>query len=138
MLYDDEFNLYLDNDNSKNKKIATKVLSDMKTDLNKIVYKQEYKIKGKKPTIIEYYASGDIGSVIRDAITGIKYKNTLVGSGDEDLFFKIRICGLDKLENPAFYFNSPEDYEKHSRSILDISIKNNWYEKYQRRISMKQ
>jgi len=138
MIYDDEFNLYFENDNNKSKKIATKVLSDMKTDLNKIVYKQEYKITGKKPTIIEYYASGDMGTVIRDAITGIKYKHSLVGSGDEDLFFKIRIPGLDRIENPVFYFNSPEDYEKHSRSMLDISIKNNWYEKYQRRISMKQ
>ena len=138
MPYDD-LNLYLENDNitSNNKIVAKKTLSDMKTDMNKTVYKQMYQISGKKPSIIEYYASGDIGSVIRDAITGIKYKNSLVGSGDEDLFFKIRIPGLDRLENPAFYFNSPEDYEKHSRNILDISVKNDWYEKYQRRIEMK-
>jgi hypothetical protein len=57
--------------------------------------------------------------------------------GDEDLFFKIRISGLDRLENPAFYFNSPEDYEKHSRTLLDFSVKNDWYEKYQRRIEIK-
>jgi hypothetical protein len=142
MPYVDDFNLYaLENDNNitdKNKKIAKKVLSDMKIDVNKIVYKQEFRIKGKKPTIIEYYASGDMGTVIRDAVTGIKYKKSLVGSGDEDLFFKIRISGLDRIENPVFYFNSPEDYEKHSRTLLDVSIKNNWYEKYQRRISMKQ
>ena len=138
MPYDD-LNLYLDNDNitSNNNKVAKKTLSDMKTDTNKTVYKQMYQISGKKPSIIEYYASGDIGSVIRDAITGIKYKNSLVGSGDEDLFFKIRISGLDRLENPAFYFNSPEDYEKHSRTILDISLKNDWYDKYQRRIEIK-
>jgi hypothetical protein len=138
MTYEDEFNLHLENDNitSKSKKIAKKVLSDMKMDTNKTVYKQEFQIPGKKPTIIEYYASGDMGTAIRDAITGIKYKKSLVGSKDEDLFFKIRICGLDRVENPTFYFNSPEDYEKHSRTLLDVSIKNNWYENYQRTIEM--
>lgn len=137
MPYEEEFNQYLENEiiTSKSKKIAKKVLTDMKTDTNKVVYKQEFQIPGKKPTVIEYYASGDMGTAIRDAITGIKYKKSLVGSLDEDLFFKIRICGLDRVENPTFYFNSPEDFEKHSRTLLDVSIKNNWYEKYQRRLS---
>ena len=44
--------------------------------------------KISKKIMIEYYSSGPIGSYIRNAFTGL-YTKDMVGSKNEDLYFKI-------------------------------------------------
>jgi hypothetical protein len=63
---------------------------------------------------LSVYASGDIGSNIRDAISGRYYKSK-VGSQDEDYFFKVRITnGLFKTKggSTTLFFESPGIFQK--------------------------
>jgi hypothetical protein len=92
--------------------------------INNIFNGREY-----KSVNIEIYLSSDTGCRIRDAITG-KYSEHLVGSKEEDLYFKahveVTIAGYS--QGSAFYA-SPEDYERHQFTILPSETKQKWYEK---------
>lgn len=83
----------------------------------------------KKLHRIEYYSSGGEGTRIRDAQTG-NYTNHLVGSKDEDLYFKIRMSGKsdDRIGVTVFY-DSPEHYERHHHEKLSEGIKESWLKK---------
>ena len=68
-----------------------------------------------KRTKIELYASGGVGSQIRDAETG-EYYSYKVGSLDEDLFFKISISTgecKNQLGSHTFFYNSPQQWMAH-------------------------
>ena len=82
-----------------------------------------------KNVSIETYTSGDIGSRIRNAVTGHRYEYK-VGSSAEDYFFKVKnVSGtLSKGSNYLFY-DSPEQYANHQYIILDQNIKEKWYKK---------
>jgi len=60
-------------------------------------------IHGKKKNTIELYSSGDIGSNIRDALTGQHYSYK-VGSKDEDSFFKVCIITGEVKNNRRIFF----------------------------------
>lgn len=70
---------------------------------------------------------------IRCATTGI-YHSFYVGKSDENLFFKVRFVngetGSSKYGND-FYYNSPEEYERHLFTKIPQKIKDAWLEKYQ-------
>jgi hypothetical protein len=72
------------------------------------------------------YSSGDIGSNIRNAITGQHYVDK-VGSISENNYFKIIIStGEIKGERRTFFFLSPEDYERHMHVTLHTNVKEQW------------
>jgi hypothetical protein len=84
---------------------------------------------GKKKVAIELYSSGDMGSNIRDAITG-QYHVSKVGSTDESKFFKIVLStGEIRQDRRTFYFSSPSDYERHMHTLLDTKTKEAWLNK---------
>ena len=91
--------------------------------------------KGKtKKRRIEFYNTAEtMGNQIRNAIDGQIYPNMLTGTKCEDLFFKIRIFVKDDNEEKekgyTLFYNGPEEFEKHQNISLDISKKNNWYQK---------
>jgi len=74
-----------------------------------------------------------IGTRIKSATTGAT-NNMYVGKNDEDLFFKVRIIN-GEIKNSTngndFYYDSPEEYERHLLCIVPQSIKNKWREKNQ-------
>jgi hypothetical protein len=76
----------------------------------------------------EMYTSGDTGTNIRDAVTGMYYKNK-VGSSDEFLFFKVSMltgeCSSRNGSNILFYA-SPEQYMSHIGCEVDIETYNNY------------
>ena len=80
-----------------------------------------------KRITIENYGSGDAGSLIRNAVTGIKY-NYRVGSSDEDLFFKvIEASGRNGRKHPLMlYYDTPEQFENHYFTTVSQPIKNKW------------
>jgi hypothetical protein len=80
---------------------------------------------------VEMYGSGCIGSRIRNAVSG-EYTKFLVGSLEEDLFFKAYDCrGLLGTKEPIMlYYQSPEQYENHLFLELDSDFKELWNEKY--------
>jgi len=79
---------------------------------------------------IESYGSGGAGSKIRSATTGQRH-SYLVGSADEDLFFKVAVVTELYGQKPlTLFYDSPEQYEKHNTEIIDSVIKEKWEHKY--------
>lgn len=117
-----------ENDCHKPSLTEKNIMQELKTSDNGYYCSQKYISGLKKPINFECYGSGDIGSNIRDAITGDRYKHYLVGSDYENLFFKVSICtGEFKGRNrPTLFYNSPEEYENHKKIYLDTKIKEAW------------
>ena len=80
---------------------------------------------------IDLYASGGVGSQIRDAETG-EYYSYKVGSLDEELFFKVSLATGEcnnQLGSNTFFYNSPEQYMAHlidDDDVISQEIINNW------------
>lgn len=73
---------------------------------------------------------------IRNAVTGYRYRDDhpklkyLVGSRQEDLFFKVTIANGETGNNPVkLYYDNPEQFEKHQRILLSQPIKEKWSKK---------
>ena len=87
----------------------------------------------KKNKKIDVYTTGDIGSKIRDAITG-HYYSDVVGSANEKLYFKVGYSsGEIKTKNGSnsLFYVSPEQYEKHLGVALNEKTKTFWHERKQ-------
>ncbi len=135
MEYDDRFNANINNDFDNDKL----TLQDIKYKLDKryhvinkqILFNKDY----KKNIKIELHGSGDVGTTIRDAETGKYYKGHLVGSSDEDLYFKIShsvpSINNEYRESLTLFYISPEHYERHQYVNLNESVKQRWYTKNQ-------
>ena len=111
------------------KKKRLKALEDIKR-LDK-GYNKVFRHRNGKQYSVEYYATSlNPGRKIRNAINGA-YTNCLVGSYDEDLFFKLRLL-TDKCDEDltTLYYDSPEQYEKHFNTELDDATKEKWKNKY--------
>lgn len=119
--YDEEF--YMENENKLN-------LNDLKL-LNKRFHKRSQRVNsklGKKRVMIEYYSSGPINTTITHAISGVKQLGFLVGSSNEDLFFKVTLT-TNSLPLTLFYY-TPEEYERHQYATLSEELKTKWKQKY--------
>lgn len=79
---------------------------------------------------IEYYHTNYTpGTKIRNAITGERH-NYLVGSRDEDLFFKAVIAnGEDKSYPLILFYDGPNEFQKHQHCILSDDIIEKWRSK---------
>lgn len=98
------------------------------------VMRKDGKIKNKK---IEIYTTSGIGSRIRDAETGDYYQN-IVGSKDEDLFFKVGLStGECKSANGSstLFFLSPQHYATHLHCELNPDMITAWEEKRNARLA---
>lgn len=129
MYYDEIFDLNDDYNHVSN--AQNRELNKIKT-LDKdyaCVYRYKYNLNGKKVlTKIDLYASGDMGSNIRNAATGQYYKYK-VGTIDEEKLFKIKISTGEvktKSGNSLLFFDSPEQYESHLLSEISDEIKEKW------------
>ena len=130
-----EKNMFFENDNeefvtfkNKNKFLKEVKKSDTKYDkYNKILRMIWRDGKYYDKVTIELFGSGDTGTKIRNAVTGAKTPY-LVGSSNEDLFFKVR-DGSGKKESLLLFYDSPEQYENHHFIILDQNIKETWVNK---------
>jgi hypothetical protein len=81
---------------------------------------------------VNAFASGSVGSYIRDATTGMYFAHR-VGSKDEDLFFKVRMatgeCKNARGSN-LFFYESPYDCIKHlSGEQISQEVIEAWLEK---------
>jgi hypothetical protein len=83
----------------------------------------------------DVYTSGNVGSRIRNAITG-EYCNDLVGSKNEDKYFKVAYSTGEikaKNGNHALYFLSPNEYETFFGCDLPDEIINKWNQRWEQR-----
>jgi len=130
--YEDKY-LNEDNDSyisvSDRKKIQKELEELNKGDKNYFKLKrQPYEFSGKTVTV-GVFGSGDVGSSIRDAVTGTRYKHK-VGSRYEDLYFSVRLATGEAGKNsPTLFFESPEQYEQHLFVEIDDNAKREWYMK---------
>jgi len=85
-----------------------------------------------KQLFIECYSSGNTGAYIRDAVTG-DLTRYIVGSQDEDLFFKMRDATgtmSSRGDSGSFFYMSPEQCENNRYCEIDKSVKDAWNIKY--------
>ena len=94
------------------------------------------KTKGRKFKLDYYETSINVDARIRNAVTGFRYKDDhpklryLVGSRQEDLFFKVAISNGENGNSHVFlFYDNPEQFEKHQHIILSRPIKEKWYKK---------
>jgi hypothetical protein len=95
--------------------------------------KKDGRVYNKK---IEVYTSCGTGNRIRDAETG-GYLNYLVGSSDEDLFFKVMLAtGECKSKNGSYtlFYSSPNHYANHLQTQVDPKTAAIWQEKRDARL----
>jgi len=112
------------------KKMKRELAEINKDDIHFFQVKRQ--VKSKSYEMVGIFGSGDIGSSIRDAVTGIRNYAHKVGSASENLYFKTRICSgeLGK-DAPTLFFESPEQYERHMYAKLDNDAKMKWHLKNQ-------
>lgn len=101
-----------------------------------VIWRTMPTLTGPKKCKVGCYTSSGIGNNIRDAETG-QYYNELVGSCDEDLFFKVCLAtGECKSENNSstLFYSSPCQYMSHMSCELgerEIAV---WDSKYAARV----
>ena len=79
---------------------------------------------------IENYGSAHRGSLIRNAVTGLRY-DILVGSKEESTLFKVTdATGYNGRKDPLIlFYDSPEQYEKHHFTNVTSETKEMWVKK---------
>lgn len=109
-------------------KKVNKILAETSED-DPNLFRIKRKIDGLYKTIT-YYSSGQKGTLIRNAISGTTQKGHLVGTRNEELYFKTNIATgeVGKSANILFY-DSPEQYEKHMMCEISQNIKDTWGKK---------
>ena len=127
--FDDHYYQYLDEQEQK-KKSDIKNL-DKKYEKYKIPFNATWKDgKFHKTLTVEIYGSGQQGSRIRNAVTGMSCSD-LVGSSSEDLYFKVIDSTARHGRNYPLilFYDTPEQYENHQFVTVGTNVKEVWYEK---------
>ena len=86
---------------------------------------------------LEYYETSMVSDTrIRNAVTGARYRDDhpklkyLVGSRQEDLFFKVTIANGENGNIPInLFYDNPEQFERHQRFVLSQATKERWAKK---------
>jgi hypothetical protein len=93
--------------------------------INRKIVRADGRLKNSK---IDLYASGITGSQIRDAVSG-SYFNNIVGTADEDLFFKVVLssgeCKSKNNSNTLFYL-SPQQCMSHLNILISTEDISKW------------
>ena len=95
----------------------------------------ERRRKSRRP--LPAFASDIVGMRVRNAVTGSEYEGR-VGSVDEKKFFKVSRKSRVKYDKEgnmieegydmsAFYYDNPEQYEKHCNATLSQALKDEWH-----------
>ena len=145
MYYDDNFHPTNDEDNYSvmDESIAThdsktnsvrnrqkKIADDVKrADKGYCFYQiKPSSLTGFKSTKIEFFNSGScIGNRIRDPISGTRMIER-VGTKDEYKFFKVSVSGINSISGVKLFYDSPEQYERHHKCVLNTAIKEKWHQ----------
>jgi len=131
MFFDSDNDVVLTSNNKNKISLGEVKKSDTKYDkYNKVIRMKWQDGKYYDKVTIELFGSGDTGTKIRNAVTGAKTPY-LVGSKNEDLFFKVMDASGNKgrKDSLLLFYDSPEQYENHQFIILDQVIKESWLNK---------
>lgn len=87
----------------------------------------------RKDKDIVVFPSSSQGSNIKNAETG-EFTRSIVGSMDEDLFYKVTIATGEFESGPlTLFYNSPTHYERHHGEVVSDDAKFRWRLKQQQR-----
>ncbi len=129
--FDDSYALY-DSEANGNAIDDVKKIDRGFNTVTRQVVRQDGKIKNKK---INVFTSSGTGFKIRDAETG-DYTPYLVGSKDEDLFFKVGLS-TGELNSPngsnTLFYVSPRHYMNHLYCEIPPEAIASWQEKHDSR-----
>lgn len=82
-----------------------------------------------------FTTKNQIGTRIRNAVSGYTYEQYRVGQATESLFFKVCDCTTFSAKEAAttelLFYDSPEEFETHKRVKLAPRLKEQWYLKYE-------
>lgn len=102
----------------------------MVSSTKKGFYSLKRKVNNNKVNV-DVYASGGLGTNIRNAISGEYYYGFKVGTIKEDLFYKTSVSTSETgNESVLLFFENPEQYERHFYIQVDAEDKERWYSKY--------
>lgn len=108
---------------SYNRNRVNEAMADMHND-DKLCFVRKHRASDGKKKRLLIFGSGEIGTTIRNAVNGEKYYGHKVGSKNEDLYFKTRLCtGEFGNETPMLFYDSAEQFEKHLGGAVDRLIK---------------
>jgi hypothetical protein len=126
----DEFDRASDDFKVKKPVAELKALDKNYQKYTKLLNKKWTDGKFYKKAVIECHGSFQIGTRIRNACSG-HYTNHLVGSLEEDLYFKVIDANARYgRSDPLFlFYDSPEQYENHQFIVLPRDVKEQWYNK---------
>jgi len=103
-----------------------------------IIYRKAQRRDGKTYSKkIKIYTSSCTGNRIRDAETG-EYFSNMVGSKDEDLFFKVILATGERQSSNGYstlFFISPQHYANYLQCEIDQTIVSNWEKRRDARLS---
>lgn len=117
MDYEHDYNSETKSDTTENELNKIKKLDKRFYSYNKKVFNDKKK-RFQKYTI-ELYATGDIGSRIKNAVTGMYYgRDDIVGSKNETKYFSVKDVTWQLAQKPLlFYYDSEAQYHKHRNPI---------------------
>jgi hypothetical protein len=102
----------------------------MVSSTKKGFYSLKRKVNNNKVNV-DVYASGGLGTNIRNAISGEYYYGFKLGTTKEDLFYKTSVSTSETgNESVLLFFENPEQYERHFYTQVDAEDKERWYSKY--------
>ena len=85
----------------------------------------------RKNTIEFYCTSFKPDSLIRNAISGERYRWRVGKTLEESMFFSVILSTGELPDGPfALYYDSPEQYEKHQSVSLSAEVKQKWYTRF--------
>lgn len=119
---------------SSDKKKRRKIMEKYKQQTTGYVLLKD--AKKKKNRIEGYYSSNVPGAPIRNCVSGYCETDYMgktkfsVGSTWEDLFFKV-IDTTSKEGGLTFFYDSPEQYERHMALKLNDNVIKKWYMKHE-------
>jgi hypothetical protein len=118
----------------RNKRMSNSDETKVKdTGYHKVTRRQD----GMKIKTEVYSTSFVPGTMIRDAITGIRYSQYRIGSWHEDLFFKVKdTCGYIGDGTYLLFYESPEQCERHMKVKISTNVKKTWTDKFVKAKSM--
>jgi hypothetical protein len=96
--------------------------------IDRVLNKKWHDGKMYKTVKINMYGTGEYGSYIRNAVTGV-YSKHKVGSEASDLYYSVaNCCGIDKINGPVhLYYDTPSQYEAHQFTTVDPLAKEGWF-----------
>lgn len=88
-------------------------------------------VRGRSVPIEFYMTKYTPGTLIRNAISGIREHNLYVGKKEEYSFFKVKLALLDMGQDQygTLFYNSPEEYERHFYTTVPQRLKEEWMER---------